>query len=256
VVKESARAIIVPARLESVRFPRKLLYEVRGLPIILHTARQIQNVMPSVPLYFAVADRELLDLLRGEGYDCVKTDPSLASGTDRIAAANREICADYVVNVQADEPLVTGEQIRALFAMLSGDVDMSTLGVYLDSYERWTDPNQVKIVRGLDGRALYFSRSPIPFDRDQTGKSLASENSDSAWLGHLGLYGYRADFLEKFVSLPPSPLEKSEKLEQLRALENGFQIQVGISEDKSVGVDVPADIERLEMALDQSKSRK
>lgn len=245
------KAIIVPARLESVRFPRKLLYPVRGQPLILHTARRIAAAAPDCPLYFAVAEQELADVLGAEGYNCVLTNPSLASGTDRIAFANRTINAEVLVNVQADEPLVTAGQIHALFALLEGGAKMSTLAVPLRTLERFRDPNQVKVVRGVSGNALYFSRAPIPWDRERKGEPDLSPDSASPVLGHLGLYGYRAAFLEKFVSLAPSPLERIERLEQLRALENGAEIQVGITEERTVGVDSPEDVARLEEALDQ-----
>ncbi|MET3870236.1 3-deoxy-manno-octulosonate cytidylyltransferase [Puniceicoccus vermicola] len=245
------KAIIVPARLESVRFPRKLLYVVRGEPLILHTARQVNRAAPDCPLYFAVADQELADVLEAEGFHCVLTDPSLASGTDRIAFANREIGAERVVNVQADEPLVSKNQIELLFELLEGGAEMSTLAIRLEALKRFKDPNQVKVVRGLQGRALYFSRAPIPWDRESAGNPDGPTMDAIPVLGHLGLYGYRASFLEKFVSLEPSPLEQIERLEQLRALENGAEIQVGLTEERTVGVDTPEDVGRLEAALDE-----
>lgn len=249
------RAIIIPARLESVRFPRKLLHPVRGVPLILHTARRVLSEAGGVPLFFAVADEELASVLEGEGFQCVRTDPALASGTDRIAYANREIGAGLVVNVQADEPLVTGGQIHVLFSLLEGGAEMSTLGIRLRDPERFADPNQVKIVRGLGGEALYFSRAPIPWHREAGGRPTQEMIEAVPFLGHLGLYGYRADFLERFVSLEPSPMEKIERLEQLRALENGARIQVGITQEHSVGVDTPADVDRFEAAIDRIANR-
>tara|TARA_R100000027_G_scaffold10258_1_gene7372 strand:+ start:5615 stop:6376 length:762 start_codon:yes stop_codon:yes gene_type:complete len=245
------KAIIVPARLESVRFPRKLLYPVRGQPLILYTAQQIRRSAPDCPLFFAVADRDLADVLEREGYNCVLTDPSLASGTDRIAYANREIKAEKVVNVQADEPLVSKGQIEMLFELLEGGAEMSTLGIRLQSLKRFKDPNQVKVVRDLDGNALYFSRAPIPWDRESAGNPNQSTMEFIPVLGHLGLYGYQAEFLERFVSLAPSPMEQIERLEQLRALENGAKLQVGITEERTVGVDTPEDVGRFEAALDE-----
>jgi len=217
--------------------------------LILHTARRIRTVCPEVPLYFAVGDGELQEVLASEGFEAVRTDPALASGSDRIAAANREIGAEVVVNVQADEPLVSRSQIHALFALIGGGAEMSTLGIPLDDPDRFADPNQVKVVRALDGRALYFSRAPIPWLRDSNGKWVPGESGPGAVLGHLGLYGYRADFLKRFVELSPSPLERIEKLEQLRALENGARIEVGLTEERTVGVDTPGDVERLEEIL-------
>jgi len=244
------KAIIVPARLQSVRFPRKLLHPIQGVPLILCTARRIQNVSPGIPLYFAVGDEELAIVLEAEGYKCIRTDPSLASGTDRIAFANRQIGADFVVNVQADEPLVTGPQIDNLFRLLGEEgVAMSTLAVQLFDPARLADPSQVKVVLGVNGKALYFSRAPIPWSRDSQGEPSADLMKVLPVFGHLGLYGYRADFLEAFLQLKPSALEKIECLEQLRALENGFEIRVGLTKDETIGVDTLGDIERLERVL-------
>lgn len=236
----------MPARLQSVRFPRKLLHPVAGSPLILHTARRIAAECPETPLFFAVAESELAEVLEPEGFRTIATDPDLASGSDRIAAANRRIGAETVVNVQADEPLVSRSQVDALFALVEGGAEMSTLGIRLGDPGRFADPNQVKVVRGIDGRALYFSRAPIPWFRDEGGKPSAEQLESAAVLGHLGLYGYRAEFLERFVAFPPSPLERIEKLEQLRALENGARIEVGLTEETTVGVDVPGDVGRLE----------
>jgi len=244
------RAIIIPARLESVRFPRKLLHRIRGVPLILHTARRVSGEVPDIPLFFAVADEELVEVLEGEGFRCLKTDPSLASGTDRIAHANRVIKAARVVNVQADEPLVSARQIDQLFALLEEGAEMSTLAIRLQDPERFMDPNQVKVVRGLEGEALYFSRAPIPWVREAAGQPTRRDLERFPFLGHLGLYGYRADFLEKFVALAPSPLEQMERLEQLRALENGARIQVGVTNEHCVGVDTPADVGRFEAAME------
>lgn len=243
------QAIIVPARLQSVRFPRKLLHPVLGRPLILHTASRIRSVCPEIPLFFAVGDPELEEVLASEGFEAIGTNPDLASGSDRIAAANRKIGAEVVVNVQADEPLVTHDQIAQLFEMIEQGAEMSTLGIRVEDPNRFADPNQVKIVRGVDGRALYFSRAPIPWFRDAKGR-LDPRIADAVpVLGHLGLYGYRADFLERFVSLPPSPLEQVERLEQLRALENGVRIQVGLTDEHTIGVDAPEDADRLTALL-------
>jgi len=243
------KAIIVPARLQSVRFPRKLLQPVGGLPLVLHTARRIRAVFPEFPLFFAVGENELGEVLKADGFEAIATDPNLASGSDRAAAAHREIGAEIVVNVQADEPLVTRNQIETLFALIEEGAEMSTLGIRLTDPERFGNPNQVKIVCGADGRALYFSRAPVPWFRDEGGVPETGRLVKETVLGHLGLYGYRADFLDRFVAMEPTPLERIERLEQLRALENGARIQVGLTEEPSIGVDTPEDAERLERLL-------
>ena len=241
--------IIVPARLASTRFPRKLLHEVRGKPIILWTAERIRAVAPEFPLYFAVDDDALERCLTEAGYQAVRTRPDHPSGTDRLGEANCAVGAEAVINVQGDEPLVTGEQIRALAAGLEGEASIATLAIPFERAEDFANPNQVKVVRDSAGYALYFSRSPIPFARDAAGRV------DAAWLAqhrcyrHLGLYAYTADFLKAFSSLEPGFLEQVEKLEQLRAMEHGYRIHVGITDQSTIGIDAPEDIEGFEARL-------
>lgn len=236
-----AFALIVPCRLASTRFPRKLLHLVKGKPLVLWVAERLTVEAPDFPLWFAVDDLALETCLEDAGYRTVPTAVDHPSGTDRLAEANRRIRASYVINVQADEPLVTGAQVSALVRLIQGDCPMATLCTPFARVEDWRSPNQVKVVRDAAGRALYFSRSPLPYVRDR------AEPVDDAWLAghpcykHLGLYAYRADFLETFVRLPPGRLEQLEKLEQLRALEHGHPIAVGESSDPTIGVDTPED---------------
>ncbi|MCC5834976.1 MAG: 3-deoxy-manno-octulosonate cytidylyltransferase [Opitutales bacterium] len=237
-------AIIVPARLASQRFPRKLLHPVRGKPLILWTAERVRSEVPEIPLYFAVAEPELAEVLDAAGFRTIATDPELASGTDRIAQANREVAADFVINVQADEPLVTGEQIRTLDGLIQSGVAMATLARPIRERADFVNPNRVKVVCDSEGRALYFSRSPIPHQRGESDGFAAGEA-----LLHLGLYAYTADFLQKFQQWPAGRLEGLERLEQLRALENGASIAVGFTEHVGIGVDTPEDAELLEKAL-------
>ena len=242
-------SIIVPARLASTRFPRKLLHEVRGKPIIVWTAERIRAVAPEFPLYFAVDDLSLQSCLRAAGFDVVMTRADHPSGTDRLAEANASVGADAVINVQGDEPLVAGEQIRALAAGLQGGAAMSTLAIAFERPEDFANPNQVKVVRDREGNALYFSRSPMPFARDSGGAV------DAAWLAahpcyrHLGLYAYDAAFLQAFSSLEPGFLENIEKLEQLRAMEHGYRIHVGITDQPTIGIDAPEDVAAFEARL-------
>ena len=240
-------SIIVPARLASSRFPRKLLYEVRGKPIILWTAERIRSVAPEFPLIFAVEDVELADCLKDAGFDSVLTRSDHPSGTDRLAEANATIGAPAVINVQGDEPLVTGEQIRALAKGLREGVAISTLAVPFERVEDFMNPNQVKVVRDRSGDALYFSRASIPFARD----SDVSERwlSQNACYRHLGLYAYDADFLNAFSKLEPGFLETVEKLEQLRAMEHGYRIHVGITAQTTIGIDTFEDVAKFEACL-------
>ena len=242
-------SIIVPARLASTRFPSKLLYEVRGKPIILWTAERILNVAPEFPLYFAVDDDALERCLSEAGFTVIRTCAEQPSGTDRLAEANAAIGASAVINVQSDEPLVTGEQIRALAAGIEGEAAIATLAVPFVRPQDFANPNQVKVVRDREGYALYFSRSAMPFARDTGGQV------DAAWLAqnlcyrHLGLYAYKADFLSAFSSLEPGLLEQVEKLEQLRAMEHGYRIHVGITDQATIGIDTLEDIAEFEACL-------
>jgi len=243
-------AIIVPARLASTRFPRKLLHPIRGKPLIIWVAERIASQVPGVPLHFAVDDDELLWAISSCGYRGVLTSPTHTSGTDRLAEANATIGADFVINVQADEPLVTAEQIEMLGSLITRGCPMATLAIPFERPEDFANPNQVKVVVGRTGEALYFSRSPIPYARDLAGRV------DAAWLRehqtyrHLGLYAYRGDFLQEFSRMAPGRLEEIEKLEQLRVLENGHRIAVGFTDQATIGVDTPADAIEFERALD------
>lgn len=239
--------LIVPARLASQRFPRKLLHPIHGKPLILHTAGRLRNVAAEFPLYFAVDGPEIGAVLQEAGFNVIETDPQLASGSDRIAAANLRIGADYVINVQADEPLVSREHILALTELLAGGAPMVTLACPFEQASDFADPNQVKVAINREGRALYFSRAPIPHPRDSHPLPEQFPAGKFPLYRHIGLYGYQANFLQKFTQLPPALLESTEKLEQLRALENGYPIQVGITTIHSIGIDTPQDATRLEI---------
>ncbi len=242
-------AIIVPCRLESTRFPRKLLHIIKGKPLVLWVAERIAAQAPEYPLYFAVDHELLYNCVLSSGFNAIRTRADHPSGTDRLAEANREIRADCVINVQADEPLVSARQIGMLAELISGPAEMATLATPFRTAEDFHNPNQVKVVFDGGGRALYFSRSAIPYAREAGGKV------DDARLGahpchkHLGLYAYKADLLQRIAQLPPGRLETIEKLEQLRVLENGHNIAVGLTDDPAIGVDTPEDAKRFEAWL-------
>lgn len=242
-------AIIVPCRLESTRFPRKLLHNVKGKPLLRWVAERIASQAPEFPLWFAVDDPLLADCVTGAGFQAIMTSTAHQSGTDRLAEANRTIGAKYVINVQADEPLVTGGQIRELARLISGTAPMATLATRFTRIVDFYNANQVKVVLRRDGRAMYFSRSRLPFSRDH-GLTI-----DNEWLAknpcykHLGLYAYHAELLQRFSSLPMGTYEQIEKLEQLRVLENGDDIMVGLTEDPTIGVDTPDDAKKFEEFL-------
>ncbi|MDX2185922.1 MAG: 3-deoxy-manno-octulosonate cytidylyltransferase [Opitutaceae bacterium] len=242
-------ALIVPCRLESTRFPRKLLHLIHGKPLVLWVAERVRTQCPEIPVWFAVDDALLARPLEAAGFQVLMTRRDHVSGTDRLAEANRSVGASFIINVQADEPLVTGSQIRELARLIRGNVAMATLATPFSKAEDFANPNQVKVVMRGDGRALYFSRSAMPFARDLAGRP------DDAWVAsqpcfrHLGLYAYTADLLDRFSSLPPGKLEQIEKLEQLRVLENGYDIAVGLTHDVTIGVDTPEDAEKFLKAI-------
>jgi 3-deoxy-manno-octulosonate cytidylyltransferase (CMP-KDO synthetase) len=244
-------AIIVPARLASTRFPRKLLHEIRGKPLVIWVAERISTQAPDVPLHFAVDDDELLRALTSRGYRAIMTSAKHVSGTDRLAEANAAVGADFVINVQADEPLVTARQIETLATLIASarGCAMATLAVRFTRPEDFANPNQVKVVVSRAGEALYFYRAPIPFARDLAGHVTAAWLETHGAFRHLGLYAYRADFLNEFTRLPAGTLEQIEKLEQLRALENGHRIAVGLTDEPTIGVDTKEDVEAFEKYL-------
>jgi 3-deoxy-manno-octulosonate cytidylyltransferase (CMP-KDO synthetase) len=239
-------AIIVPCRLESTRFPRKLLHTIRGKPLLVWVAERILGQAPEYPLYLAVDHDLLYDCAVKAGFKAIRTRSDHPSGTDRIAEANRQVGAECVINVQADEPLVSAGQIRRLAELIAGPAEMATLATPFRTAADFSNPNQVKVVCDAQGHALYFSRSPIPYAREAAGKI------DDAWLRanpchkHLGLYAYKADLLQRIAQLPVGRLEQLEKLEQLRVLENGHAIAVGITEDPTIGVDTLEDAKKFE----------
>ena len=216
---------------------------------MIWVAERIAREAPGLPLWFAVDDDRLARPLEEAGCQVIHTRSDHPSGTDRLAEANRQIGAERVINVQADEPLVTAAQITTLADLIRGPAPMATLATRFRRAEDFANPNQVKVVFRRDGRALYFSRWAIPFARDP------GPRVDDAWLAehacykHLGLYAYHADLLEQFTSLPPGQLEQVERLEQLRVLEHGYEIVVGLSEDPGIGVDTPEDAERFDERL-------
>jgi len=251
-------AIIVPCRLESTRFPRKLLHSIKGKPLLLWVAERISTQVPELPLWFAVDDERLRDCVEGAGFRAVMTAATHASGTDRLAEANARIAAARVINVQADEPLVSAGQIKALAGLLEGGAQMATLATPFHSDADFRDPNQVKVVFRSDGRALYFSRAPIPFTRDtpqQEGEAAAAARQMKASAipayRHLGLYAYTTELLAKLGTLPRGRYEDLEKLEQLRVLEAGYDIHCALTGEPSIGVDTPEDAAAFAHYLDE-----
>lgn len=237
-------AIVIPARYGSKRLPGKPLLRQTGKYLIQHVYERACQSSRASTVAVATDDPRIVAAVEAFGGHAIMTRRDHASGTDRVAEAARTLDADIIVNLQGDEPLIDPAMLDRLPEMLQHDpsADMATLAVPLHSLEQYRDPNCVKVVLGADGRALYFSRAPIPFVRDGQPDLAARP---ARFLQHLGLYAYRRDFLFQYAALPAEPLEQLEKLEQLRALALGKSILVGIAEEASIGVDTFADYERF-----------
>lgn len=250
--------MVIPARLASTRLPRKLLLRETGKSLLEHTYRAAQAARKPHGLLVAADSDEIADEVRHFGGEVRMTNPTAASGTDRIAEVARELPdVDVFVNVQGDEPELSGDTIDLVVSLLeeNPDVPMATLATPICSQSQLEDPACVKVVFArpdqtagrAGGRALYFSRSPIPHARTWNDSLLTAK--PAVFYQHIGLYAYRRSFLLQIASLPRTPLEQLESLEQLRVLENGHSIVVGVVDEPTVGIDTPADyaafVERL-----------
>jgi 3-deoxy-manno-octulosonate cytidylyltransferase (CMP-KDO synthetase) len=230
-------AIIIPARYASSRLPGKPLLRATGKYLIQHVYEQACQAHAHAVIV-ATDDERIQHAVASFGGRVAMTRVDHSNGTERVAEVAQRLDADVIVNLQGDEPLIDPATLDLLPALLAKDceADMATLAVPIRSLERYHDPNCVKVVCDCQGRALYFSRSPIPHVRDGQ-----PDFHSSLYLQHLGLYAYRRDFLLQLASLPPAPLENVEKLEQLRVLALGKYIQVGMVSQAGRGVDTPAD---------------
>jgi 3-deoxy-manno-octulosonate cytidylyltransferase (CMP-KDO synthetase) len=231
------RAIaVIPARLASTRLPRKMLCEIAGKPLIgvVYEAVRSSNLLADVIV--ATDSEEILRVCRERGWKALMTSPAHRSGTERVHEVSHREAADVYINVQGDEPLTRSEHIVTLLQVMQNPAaqvgTLMTPAAEIDI----ANPNAVKVVTDRNGSALYFSRATIPFDRDGTRPR---------YFKHLGLYAYRKPALDRFVTLPESLLERSERLEQLRFLENGIPILVGETPHDSVGVDTEEDLQRV-----------
>jgi len=232
---------VIPARLNSTRLRRKVLRVIAGRPMVewVWLAATGSGLMDFVVV--ATDSEEVAGVCRGRGIPAVFTPTTCPSGSDRVREVARVIDAEIYVNIQGDEPLLTPEFFPPLLSLLEQpQVEVATLAVRCP-LEEITNPNAVKVVTALDGRALYFSRATIPFDRDAAGFA--------GYRKHLGIYAYRKAALERFAELPPSPLELVERLEQLRLLENGIGLYVAEAPRDTIGVDTEEDLLRAEAAL-------
>jgi 3-deoxy-manno-octulosonate cytidylyltransferase (CMP-KDO synthetase) len=232
---------IIPARLGSTRLPGKVLLNRTGKPLIQHVWEAVRRAASAERAVIATDDQSVLDAAIAFGAEAVLTRTDHPNGTSRLSEAAEKLGLDetqIIVNVQGDEPEVEPDAIDAAVAALEErDCDIGTVAVPFQPGEDPRDPNCVKVVLALDGRALYFSRSIIPFDRDGRG------GPDSNCLRHVGLYAYRRAFLDRYVALPSTPLERAEQLEQLRALQHGHAIRVATRPFARIGIDTPEQYE-------------
>jgi 3-deoxy-manno-octulosonate cytidylyltransferase (CMP-KDO synthetase) len=232
---------VIPARLSSTRLSRKVLRTIAGRPMVEWVWRAAQASGLMNPVVVATDSDEVAAVCRERGIPVEMTSPECPSGSDRVRQVASRIDADIYVNIQGDEPTLTPAFFPPLLGLFERpEVQVATLAVRCPADEI-ADPNAVKVVTALDGRALYFSRATIPFDRDRAGFT--------GYRKHLGIYAYRKAALERFAALPPSPLEKIERLEQLRLLENGIALYVADAPRDTVGVDTEEDLLRAEAAL-------
>ena len=242
--------VAIPARYASTRLPGKPLALIGGEPMVLHVARRALAA-GAREVWVATDDARIAQAVAGlPGIHVAMTDPAHASGTDRLAECARQAgWADdvIVVNLQGDEPFAPAAGIQAVAAILADSgAPMSTLATRVEDAPTLFDPNVVKLVRTTQGDALYFSRAPIPWHRDGFAHSR-DVLPPGQWLRHIGIYGYRAGFLQQFAGMPPGHLEQLESLEQLRVLEAGFRIAVGLSPAPfPPGIDTPEDLQRAD----------
>ena len=233
---------IIPARYASSRFPGKPLADICGIPMIERVYRNVAESKIINEVWVATDDNRIMDRVISFGGKCMLTSTKHQTGSDRVAEAAMNLSADIVVNVQGDEPLIQGEDLDQLVFPLTNEKElmMATLKTKIIDEREIENPNVVKVIANKGDYAIYFSRSPIPYNRD---------NIKATYYKHVGIYAYRSDFLRKFVEMKPTDLEISESLEQLRVIQNGIPIKVIETEKKMLSVDTPADLANVELFL-------
>ncbi len=246
-------AAIIPARYGSTRFEGKPLADILGKPMIQWVYEGVSRSRLINEVIVATDDRRIVETVEGFGGKALMTSPDHATGSDRVAEVARRRRAEIIVNVQGDEPLLTGAIVDQAVKPLLKDasVPLSTLMTRIEEVKDWINPNTVKVVVDQRGFALYFSRSPIPFPRDLNVERLLAASSRGKnplphrAFKHIGVYAYRREFLLRYSKMKHTPLEKLEKLEQLRALENGYPIKVTTVDYEPLSVDTPEDLEKV-----------
>lgn len=244
--------VVIPARYSSSRFPGKPLALLAGKPVLRHVYDNAVKAQGSENVFIATDDKRIEEKFNSFGANVIMTSERLNSGTDRVAEASRGLDADIILNLQGDEPFIDPNAISRVIDLFDGNnIDIGTAAATITNKEDYEDPNAVKVVLGLDNEALYFSRSPIPHCRDFDGFL----KNGGRILKHVGVYAYRREVLERFAALSATSLERAERLEQLRALENGFKIKVHVGDYFSIGIDTPEDLERAEEFIKKKQKR-
>jgi 3-deoxy-manno-octulosonate cytidylyltransferase (CMP-KDO synthetase) len=223
--------IIIPARLDSIRLPEKIIADIGGLPMVIRVARQA--LLAAIgDIFIACCSNKLAEIVGKYGFKTIITDPELKSGTDRVYAALKQISSmhEYIINLQGDMPFIDPEVIHATYKMLLRDeAEMTTAAALISDSNKINQSSVVKAILTEDNRALYFTRAPAPFGSQELYE-------------HIGIYGYKPHILEKFVQASPTKLEYAERLEQLRALENGIRIEVALVNSAPIAVDTADDL--------------
>ena len=231
---------VIPARLASTRLPRKMLREIAGQPLLAHVYRSVRSSPLLQDIVIATDSNEILELCHKNGWQARMTSAEHQSGTERVHEIANLVAADVYLNIQGDEPLTRPEHVKSLLDVMKDPaVQVATLKTPAPVADV-KNPNAVKVVTDVSGRALYFSRATVPYDRDGTRP---------LYFKHLGIYAYCKAALDRFCQLRESPLERSERLEQLRFLENGISIHVGETPFDTIGVDTEDDLHRVERIL-------
>ena len=241
--------VVVPARWSSSRFPGKVLAPLGGRPLVQHVCELAERASSIDEVVVATDDERIAAPVRSWGHRAELTRADHASGTDRVAEVAEQLDADIVIGLQADEPFIDPADVDRLVSALSNPETappLATLAAPFENVEHWRDPNAVKVLTDAAGRALYFSRAPIPWP---FGEGTETERVPEPVRLHVGVYGWRREALLRFAAMPPSQLERVERLEQLRALEAGWHIQVEAASGAPFGVDTPQDLRRAEKRL-------
>ncbi|WP_311338186.1 3-deoxy-manno-octulosonate cytidylyltransferase [Capnocytophaga leadbetteri] len=240
---------MIPARYGATRFPAKLMQDLCGKPVIVHTYQRVKDTQLFDEVYVVTDDDRIEKAISEVGGRVIRSKKEHNSGSDRLAEASQDLPVDIIVNVQGDEPFTNKENLEKVIDIFAKDIDKtvdvaSLMEVITDS-EEIANPNNVKVVVNRQNEALYFSRSVIPYQRADVGVP---------YYKHIGIYAYRKAALQRFTELPPSLLEETEKLEQLRYLENGYKIRLALTNIPTIGIDTPDDLEKARIRLSKKGS--